>query len=247
MPSQAMTDHQPPLTPAPSPCRAWMALGVQHAILARAMPVLRHDLAGLLTIMRMGAVVLRRRAGDAAQAAGSDTLAQQLEQQEEHLASLADNARLLRHWDLQGPHTPEPLAETAALARRLSRPLLAMRGLALELPAEGTPALPAARTPQQPVLCLLLGAIHLLAENPAGAPAAIHLQPLPGRAAGLRVQASGTCPDAPPAAATPGMPPLDGAALALLAEHVGAQLRCGPDWVEIEAPAAAPDARPAAA
>ncbi len=241
MPVKAMTDTQP--DPAPS-TRAWMALGVQHAILARAMPVVRHDLAGMLTIMRMGAVVLKRRAGDTAHAATGDTLAQQLEQQEEHLASLADSARLLRHWDLQGPHAPEPLADTAALAGRLARPLLAMRGLALELPAQGDPALPAARAPQQPVLCLLLGAIHLLAEDPASTPAALHLRPLPGHEAGLRVQASGCCPEAPPAAPTPGMPPLDAPALACLAGHFGAQLRCGPGWVEIEAPAAAPP-RPA--
>ncbi len=243
MPGIAMTDIELPFSPS---ARAWAALGVQHAILARTMPVVRHDLAGMLTIMRMGAVVLRRRAGDAAHASTGDTLAQQLEQQEEHLTSLAESARLLRHWDLQGPHAPEPLAETAALARRLAYPLLAMRGLALDLPAEGAPALPGARAPQQPVLCLLLGAIHMLAEDPAGAPAAVQLQPLPGHEAGLRVQASGRSPHAPAAAATPGMPALDADALACLAEHVGAQLRCGAGWVDIEAPAATPPRPPPA-
>ncbi len=211
---------------------AWIALGVQHAILARAMPVLRHDLAGMLTIMRMGAVVLRRRAADSAH----EPIGAQLEQQEEHLASLAESARLLRHWDLQGPQAPEPLAATVALARQFVQPLLAMRGLALELPGGDTPALADVRAPQQPVLCLLLGAIHLLAEAPGGPPATIRVSPIDGRPGSLRVQAEGHAADAPPAASTPGMPPLDGAALQHLARHLGAQVRHGDGWVELDAP-----------
>ncbi len=217
-----------------------MALGVQQAILARTMPVVRHDLAGMLTIMRMGAVVLKRRAGDPA--GGGEPITVQIEQFEEHLASLAESARRLRHWDLQGPQAPEPLAATAQLARDLSYPLLAMRGLQLELSA----AVPQERAPQQPVLCLLLGAIHMLAEAPGGAPAAVHIQPLNGGSTSLRVQAQGSAPDAPPAAPTPGMPALDGAALSHLAQYLGAGLRHGRDWVEIDPPHVAQKAQPTA-
>jgi len=206
---------------------------VQHAILARAMPVVRHDIAGMLTIMRMATVVLRRRAHDAA---GGEALTAQLEHQEEHLASLSDSARRLRHWDLQGPHAPEPLAATAQLAHALAAPLLSMRGLQLELPAPQAP-LAQTKAPQQPLLCLLLGAIHLLAEDPQGAPGRICILPGAG-AASLRVQAEGCAVDAPPPAPTPGMPALDSAALQHLAQHLQAGLRHGPGWVEIDAPGA---------
>jgi len=185
----------------------------------------------------MGAVVLKRRVSDAAPA--GEPVAAQVEQLEEHLASLAVSARRLRHWDLQGPHAPEPLSTTAELARQLSHPLLAMRGLALQVAPDGDQALPTTRVPQQPVLCLLLGAIHLLAESPAGAPAAVRILPVAGHEASLRVQAEGRTPEAPPAAPTPGMPPLDGPALQHLARHVGAGLRHGEGWVEIDAPPAA--------
>jgi len=226
----------------PSQTPAWIALGVQHAVLARTMPVVRHDLAGMLTIMRMGAVVLRRRVNDAAAptgVTGTDPVAAQLEQLEEHLASLSESARRLRHWDLQGPQAPEPIAATAQLALQLAHPLLAMRGMQLALAPEATP-LPATRAPQQPVLCLLLGAVHLLAEAPEGAPATVHLLPLADRPGSVRVQAEGHAQDAPPAAPTPGMPPLTGAALACLAHHVGATLRYGEGWVEIDMPPAPP-------
>lgn len=212
-----------------SSAATWAALGVQHAILARAMPVVRHDIAGMLTIMRMAAVVLRRRAQDI-----GEPLSAQLEQQEEHLASLSESTRRLRHWDLQGPQAPEPIAATAQLARDLAYPLLAMRGLQLELPPSDSP-LSTARVPQQPLLCLLLGAIHLLAEAPGEAPACVRILPGPSEHS-LRVQAEGVAPDAPRAPATPGMPMLDGAALAHLARHLGAGWRHGEDWAEIDTP-----------
>ncbi|PWW48646.1 hypothetical protein [Melaminivora alkalimesophila] len=238
-----MTKTQPD-DPHLAHAAAWSALGVQHAILARAMPVVRHDLAGMLTIMRMGTVVLRRRvaaeasSGAGPSAAAGESIATQLDQLEEHLASLSDSARRLRHWDLGGPAKPEPLAATAELAHALAYPLLAMRGLELAL---GSPeqSLPSAPAPQQPMLCLLLGAIHILAEDPDPIPACVRVVAAP-EGPGLRVQAEGQAADAPPATPAPGMPVLDAAALERLARHLGVGLRHGPGWFEIEAPAAAP-------
>lgn len=240
------TIHSPPSDfPAPlEHASAWAALGVQHAILSRAMPVVRHDLAGMLTIMRMGAVVLRRRAGSTSQGDAADPLVTQLEQLEEQLASLSESARRLRHWDLQGPHAPEPLQATVQLAMQLSQPLLAMRGMQLELAPQ---TLPAQRVPQQPLLCLLLGAIHWLAEAPGTVPARIHIASLAGATTGLRVQSEGALVQAPGAAATPGIPPLSGPALAHLASHLGGALRWGDHWVEIDAPLSAQAAAPPAA
>lgn len=236
-----------PSTPSALPstfdhASAWAALGVQHAILSRAMPVVRHDLAGMLTIMRMGAVVLRRRAGGSTGPGdAADALATQLEQLEEQLASLSESARRLRHWDLQGPHAPEPLEATVQLAVQLSQPLLAMRGMQLELAQQ---PLPAQRVPQQPLLCLLLGAIHLLAEATGAVPARIDIGPLPGEPTRLRVQSEGALEQAPGAAPTPGIPPLSGPALAHLANHLGGALRWGDHWVEIDVPLPAPAQSP---
>lgn len=239
-----MTKTQPD-DPHLAHAAAWSALGVQHAILARAMPVVRHDLAGMLTIMRMGTVVLRRRvaaeasSGAGPSAAAGESIATQLDQLEEHLASLSDSARRLRHWDLGGPAKPEPLAATAELAHALAYPLLAMRGLELALGGPGQ-SLPITPAPQQTMLCLLLGAIHILAEAPGTAPACVRVAAVAGQNHRLRVQAEGQAPDAPPATSVSEMPALDAEALGQLARHLEAGLRHGPGWFEIDAPATAP-------
>ena len=223
--------------PELSSSSAWIALGVQHAVLARAMPAVRHDLAAPLSVMRMGTTVLKRRLADGelppAQAV------ERVEQLETHLASLTDSARRLRHWDLQAPPASAPLRATAQLAQQWAQPLLALRGLAVEL-ADGGDTLPDTPAAQHLLLCLLLGAVHILAEAPA-APACIRIGPVPGQANALRVQAEGLAhqglaEQSLPAPQAQGMPPLDGAALQHLARHGGADLRWGDGWVEVTAP-----------
>lgn len=219
------------------PVQAWMALGVQSAILARTMPAVRHDLAGPLSAMRMAATVLKRRLGTGelppAQAV------ERVEQFEGHLTRLADSAKRLRHWDLPAQDSAQPLAAVAAQAVQLARPLLAMRGTDLQAagPLSETPV--AAHT----TLCLLLGALYHLAETGSPPPARITLQAVQGRS-GLRVQADGQADAGLAAFASQPVPPLDAAALLCLARHGGAHVQCGAGWVELDAAPAPPDVTP---
>lgn len=219
--------------PVTDQAQAWMALGVQSAILARAMPAVRHDLAGPLSAMRMATTVLKRRfaAGDLAPAQAVE----RVEQFEAHLARLSDSAKRLRYWDLPARDESQPLATTTAQAVLLAQPLLALRGVELQVPGVDAPPLPASPTAAHSTLCLLLGAIYLLAEGPQQPPARITLQAMQDHAHRLRLQAVGQADASLRWPAPRTEPPLDAAALECLARHLGAGLQCGEGWVEIDA------------
>lgn len=218
------------LTELPS-SSAWIALGVQHAVLARTMPTVRHDLAAPVSVIRMGTTVLKRRLADGSLPA--EQAVERVEQLEGHLASISDSARRLRHWDLHASPASAPLRATARQAQQWAQPVLGMRGLTVELVDDGD-GLPETPAPQHAMLCLLLGAIHLLAEAPA-VPARVCIGPAQ-QAGSVRIQSEGQVQESLPAPAPEGVPPLDAAALQYLAHHSGAALRWGEGWVEITAP-----------
>lgn len=41
--------------------RSWIAAGVRHELLTRALPALRHDMSAPVSVMRMGLLMLRRQ------------------------------------------------------------------------------------------------------------------------------------------------------------------------------------------
>ncbi|RYY51946.1 MAG: hypothetical protein EOO24_66005, partial [Comamonadaceae bacterium] len=41
--------------------RSWIAAGVRHELLTRALPALRHDMAAPISVIRMGLLMLKRQ------------------------------------------------------------------------------------------------------------------------------------------------------------------------------------------
>lgn len=78
--------------------RSWIAAGVRHELLTRALPALRHDMAAPVSVMRMGLLMLRRQLG----AATIDpTICEERVALIDHqIAELVGAVRSLRDWEL---------------------------------------------------------------------------------------------------------------------------------------------------
>ncbi len=212
--------------------RMWMAAGVQHAVLMRALPAMRHDLASPLSVLRMGMTVLKRRV-----APGNDTPAEQaverVEQLEGQLTTLGEHVRRLRNWDVQITDR-QPARTTLLEAIELARPLLALRGVFIQPLAGASPGDSEAPVPHHTLLYITLAAIYHLGESPAEPPAEIHIEP---RADGIRVVARGSVsadalPPLVPASAQNTLP-IDAAALQCLSDHLQVPITLGPRQVDI--------------
>ncbi|RYF27601.1 MAG: hypothetical protein EOO33_03800 [Comamonadaceae bacterium] len=222
---------QPPLLNA----QAWMAAGVQHAVLIRALPAVRHDLASPMSVMRMGMTVLKRRLANGADPQPEQSV-DRVTQLEEQLLILGDHVRRLRNWDLN-IHERQPARATLHQAIELAKPLLALRGVLLESLADE--ASPAASDEDPPVahhtlLYVLLGAIYHLAEESNEPPAQVAVE-LSSTSIRLRAQGKPS-PDALPplvTAGAQGTQPIDTAALLCLAQHLSVAVQCAPREVVI--------------
>ncbi len=209
-----------------------MAAGVQHAVLIRALPAVRHDLASPLSVMRMGMTVLKRRLAN-----GSDAQPQQsverVEQLEEQLGVLGDHVRRLRNWDLN-VQEQQPARTTLHQAVELAKPLLALRGVLIQSLADPEPTAEDTVVAHHPLLYVVLGAIYHLGELPGEPPAEVAVDISP-TAIRLRAQGQPEPGALPPlvTAGAQGTPPIDAPALACLAQHLGVTLHCEARSVEI--------------
>ena len=163
----------------------WIAAGVQYEVLRRALPVIRHDLVGPLSVSRMGTAVLKRHLSrEPLDAEGAIARVEQLDIQ---LQTLVEGIRALRHWDLQAGE-PLPAAHAISAALDLVRPALALRGVTLQAvegwesrltgpSAQSTqPMQPDQRTtPYGALLYAVLAAIFYLQDDDSRRPAAIAL------------------------------------------------------------------------
>ncbi|WP_353367606.1 hypothetical protein [Acidovorax sp. FG27] len=212
--------------------RMWMAAGVQHAVLMRALPAMRHDLASPLSVLRMGMTVLKRRV-----APGNDTPAEQaverVEQLEGQLTTLGEHVRRLRNWDVQITDR-QPARATLLEAIELARPLLALRGVFIQPLAGALPGDSEAPVAHHTLLYITLAAIYHLGESPSEPPAEIHIEPREG---GIRVTARGSVsPDALPPlvpASAQNTLPIDADALQCLADHLRVPITRGARQVDI--------------
>ncbi len=228
---------KPPALPLPDADQALMEAGLQHAVLMRAMPVLRHDLASPLSVMRMGTMLLKRRLerGDMT----PEQTVERVEQLEQQLGDIARHIRRLRQWDLQ---ISERLGVRALVdeAIELARPMLMVRGTELAPLADGAPGWDSEAMAQHTLLYGVLAAIYHLAERPGPAPAQITLEP--GEAGGVRVCSHGVSASQdqmPMQGSSLAQPPaMDLAALHRLAQSLGIAMRVSDDQVEITLPSA---------
>lgn len=224
-----------PEPPLPDHTRELVDAGLQHAVLMRAMPVLRHDLASPLSIMRMGTMLLKRRLakGDMT----PEQAVERVEQIEEQLGDIAHHIRRLRQWDLQ-INERQGVRALVAEAIDLARPMLMVRGTELEPLADDAAGWGPQATARHTLLYVVLAALYHLAERPGPVPARITVEP--SGALGVRVCAHGVSASqdlAPMQGSGLAQPPaLDIAALHLLASPLGITVQVAQDEVEITLP-----------
>ncbi|WP_198972140.1 hypothetical protein [Xylophilus sp. ASV27] len=198
----------------PGNAQAWQAAGVRHELLMRVLPVLRHDMAGPLSVARMGNTVLKRYL--MAQPLDTAQCQTRIAQNDEQLGQLVSAIRALNRWDVESGERAAPAA-LWSMALDIARPALEMHGLRLQPEGAAPPADWPELVPAR-ALYAALGALNYLQDG-ATAPSAISIQP---SGDGLLLQASPT-PDPSPEEPRPsGARPLriDAASLACLAEDL---------------------------
>ena len=109
---------------------SWIVAGVQHELLTRALPALRHDMAAPLSVIRMGLLLLKHRA-----AAGADEAAweEQLQSISEQVDAMADGVRSLRDWELVGSGDGTTRSALVARCTSLMRAAFELRGIGLHV------------------------------------------------------------------------------------------------------------------
>jgi hypothetical protein len=237
-----MTDA-PAAGSMPAQAQAWIAAGVRHELMMRVLPALRHDMAGPLSVARMGNTVLRRYL--AADPFNPELSLKRLSQTEDQLNGLVALIRGLGRWDM---HTTERAAAPALLdhALMLMRPLLDTQNLQIadgdRLPSlDDWPPVPPPR-----LLYLVIGALVHLQEAAGGAGGRVHLRRERNGALSLRLEPAQAGDDgslSQPMISGLGPRPLriDRLALACLAADLQAEVRIDEHQVVIEPLVAAPD------
>jgi len=146
--------------------RSWMAAGVRHELLTRALPALRHDMAAPVSVIRMGLLVLKRQAASAPDAAN---WTERLSLIEDQVTLLSSGVHSLRAWELSTVDEDITRSELVAQCTALMRVAFELHGIGLlvaeELsPDEGEPRFPAGAALRYMVLGAL-GYLHDTAPN----------------------------------------------------------------------------------
>lgn len=113
--------------------RRWIAAGVRHELLLRALPALRHDLVAPVTPMRMSLLLLKRQL--AAPAPDAAACAQRAAQIDAQLGEVVDGVRALRDWELANDGTALSRAALVRQCLALMRPAFDLHAIALEVDA----------------------------------------------------------------------------------------------------------------
>ena len=201
---------------------AWIAAGVQHAVLSRTMPALRHDLAGSVSVLRMGLAVITRKLESGGEHIERDAIAQRTQSLAAGITHLNDGLRRLRHWD-KPTHELLDARELLGEIWELARPFLALRNIDQpSLPNADDGGWPKQPLKPQPLMYLLLASIYHLAEGAGHTPERIIATPLGDR---IRVSCEGRAPAASVEehmhdACLINTPPIDQRSLQCLANHL---------------------------
>lgn len=144
----------------PAAADAWFAAGVRHELLMRALPAVRHDMAGPLSVVRMGNTVLRRYLG--AEPFDAALSLKRLGQTEEQLQLTVAGIRALSRWDTEGADSQQAVADVAQ-AMEMARPMLDLYGMQLSESPDAPPQW--APLAQGRVLYAVLGALSYLQDS----------------------------------------------------------------------------------
>ncbi|QIL81396.1 hypothetical protein G7047_16870 [Diaphorobacter sp. HDW4A] len=204
----------------------WIAAGVQHAVLSRTMPALRHDLAGSVSVLRMALAVISRKIESSGDQISREVMVPRITPLEAAINDLNAGLRRLRHWDKQ---LHEVLDARTLLGEilDLSRPFLALRNIEQSpLPSAEEAAWPLQALTPQPLMYLMLASIYHLAEGRGKAPQHIAIHPETDR---IRISAERGVSTASASDITHGedlinTPPIDRRGLQCLADHLQSRI-----------------------
>jgi len=173
----------------PDAASPWLAAGVRHELFMRVLPALRHDMAGPLSVARMGNAVLKRYL--AAQPFDPAQSLRRMEQTDEQLNQLLISIRTLARWDVESSDraTPTPALQATL---HLARPMLDLAGVVLESTDAEAPAHWPSLQPAR-ALYMVLGVLGYLQDGASG-PSSIQVLTEGDR---LRMQSSAMAPTLP--------------------------------------------------
>ncbi|MEJ8823444.1 hypothetical protein WKW80_15605 [Variovorax humicola] len=147
--------------------RSWIAAGVRHEVLTRALPALRHDMVAPVSVIRMGLLMLKRQV--AADSIDASACAERVELVESQLGELVIGVRSLRDWELAT--TSEGITRSALVAQCVSlmRAAYEMQGISLTVDPALASAADEIQWPHAAALrYLLLGAMGHLHDSIEG-------------------------------------------------------------------------------
>ncbi|WP_313295479.1 hypothetical protein [Diaphorobacter sp.] len=155
----------------------WLAAGVQHAVLLRTMPALRHELAGSVSVQRMALAILKRKMQSSGDTMETHDVQSRVQSLESSVGELSANLRRLRYWDKQPRETlaPQTLMQEVW---GMVHPFLALRNIAMEELPASPDIWPQEHITPQPLMYLALATIYHLAEAGESTPARLSARPM---------------------------------------------------------------------
>jgi predicted nucleic acid-binding protein len=148
--------------------RSWMAAGVRHELLTRALPALRHEMAAPVSVIRMAILLLKRQVASATGTTHADSasVAERVDLIEDQVAALAAGVRSLRDWELATHDEGITRSALVAQCTTLMRVAFDLHGIGLVVdealaPREGEPLFEAGAA----LRYMVLGALGYLHDS----------------------------------------------------------------------------------
>jgi len=220
--------------------RSWIAAGVRHELLTRALPALRHHMVAPVSVIRMGLLLLKRQV--AAEPVDGDACVQRVAAVDEQVAAVVAGIRSLRDWELSTPGDGITRAALVAQCAGLLRTPFELSGIALRIDdALQASAADEETHPNAAALrYLLLGALSHVHDCVAGL-RSIHLEADGPDALRIRATAGGKIAalgEAADAQRAPRALAIDAVALLSLADDLGYRVAIERDTVRFDLRAA---------
>ncbi|WP_418124906.1 hypothetical protein ABL849_07445 [Variovorax sp. 375MFSha3.1] len=144
--------------------RSWIAAGVRHELLTRALPALRHDMAAPVSVIRMALLMLKRQIGaPTVDAAACEERVGLIDNQ---VSELVEAIRSLRDWELATVDDGITRSALVSQCVTLMRSAFDLHGVSLETDESLTPSDDEHRWPAAAALrYLFLGAMGYLHDG----------------------------------------------------------------------------------
>lgn len=126
--------------------RSWIAAGVRHELLTRALPALRHDMAAPVSVIRMALLMLKRQV--AAQQIDTEAVEQRVSLIDNQIGELVTGVRSLRDWELAIDDDGITRSVLVAKCTGLMRAAFDLNGVSIEIDS----SLAVATTPNDELL-----------------------------------------------------------------------------------------------